>query len=173
MIINYNITAIDNIKIWPLDEVKNYLRISYEYDDQLIVNLISAAIDAAESFTGLSLHVKHVVCVVSNIVGNLYLKYIPVLQINKMSLLSKKEKRDIKNDFGYIQKNNSSLYFKDKYLGKNIEIKYEAGYRDIIPRAIQYGILLHVASMYENSEDGITLSSQIKDLYNPYRVVKL
>ena len=40
MIVNYFMKDIKVEKIWPLKEVKNYLRISHEYDDILIQNLI-------------------------------------------------------------------------------------------------------------------------------------
>lgn len=53
MIINYVVLNIKKVEIWPLEEVKNYLRISHEYDDKLINNLIATSIDVAELFTGL------------------------------------------------------------------------------------------------------------------------
>ncbi|WP_316353510.1 head-tail connector protein [Candidatus Trichorickettsia mobilis] len=47
-------------ELWQLNEVKNYLRISDDYDDNLITNLIDTALVAAENFIGLSLINKHI-----------------------------------------------------------------------------------------------------------------
>ena len=39
MIISYLVKDITAEEIWPLEEVKNYLRISHKYDDNLIQSL--------------------------------------------------------------------------------------------------------------------------------------
>ncbi len=38
--INYKIIAVEKKELWPLAEVKNYLRVSHNNDDKLITNLI-------------------------------------------------------------------------------------------------------------------------------------
>lgn len=171
--VNYIVSNIKNIDIWPLEEVKNYLRISHDYDDRLIANLASAAIESAESFTGLSLHIKQVTCKVNNISNIVHLKYIPILEIDEIYLLECGGKKNITDDFGYVQTDNPCLHFVDSYVGCEVEIEYKAGYKANIPRSIQHGILMHIAVMYENAEDAAILSSQIKDLYIPYRVMKI
>jgi len=89
MIINYVVSSIKSVEIWPLEEVKNYLRISHEYDDKLIANLTATAIDSAELFTGLSLHIKQVNCKVTGVLDVVRLKYIPILEIGEIYLLEK------------------------------------------------------------------------------------
>ena len=174
MIINYVVLNIKKVEIWPLEEVKNYLRISYEYDDKLINNLIATAIDVAELFTGLNFYKRQLSCKVSGLSSTtIRLKYIPILEIDEIYWLKKGEKCNITNDFGYAHTDKLCLSFKSHYVGEDVEIQYRAGYRDSIPRSIQHGILMHIASMYENPESAAMLSAQIKDLYMPYREIKI
>jgi len=72
-----------------------------------------------------------------------------------------------------VHTDNAYLSFDSNYVGKDIEIEYKTGYRENIPRSIQHGILMHIAAMYENTESAAILSVQIKDLYIPYREIKI
>ena len=173
MIVNYVVMDVKIVEIWSLEEVKNYLRISYEYDDQLIVNLMEAAVDSAEKFTGLSLYRRQIVCNIKNAHSSIRLKYIPVMDIQEVYSLNKNDKHKITDSFGYIETENLRLHFMDGYIGEDIQIEYVAGYNNNIPRSIQHGILMHIASMYEHTEDGVNLSSKIRDLYIPYRAIKI
>jgi hypothetical protein len=87
--------------------------------------------------------------------------------------MKKDEKQDITKEFDNIQYGSNIVSVPDRYLKKDLEIKYTAGYADIIPRSISQGILMHIAAMYENAGGGVILSSQIKDLYIPYRAMKI
>ena len=173
MIVNYVVMDVKIVEIWSLEEVKNYLRVSYEYDDQLIVNLMEAAVDSAEKFTGLSLYQRQIVCNIKNAHNSIRLKYIPVMDIQEVYLLNKNDKHKITDSFGYIETENLRLHFMDGYIGEDIQIEYVAGYNNNIPRSIQHGILMHIAAMYEHTEDGVNLSSKIRDLYIPYRAIKI
>lgn len=172
MTTDYIVSDVKNIEIWPLDEVKNYLRISHDYDDKLIVSLIDTAIDSAELFTGLSLRTKQIFCKLNHAMKFIRLKYLPILEIEEIILAGKAESNDVTSEFGDITTNTERLNIPDQYLGKNLEIKYQAGYSEV-PRPIRQGILMHIAAMYENSEDAVILSPQIKDLYAPYRMIKI
>ena len=173
MIVRYVVSGIKNIDIWPLDEVKNYLRVSHDYDDKLIGNLIDAAIESAELFTGLSLHIRQIICRINNAANIIYLNHLPILLIEGIVWMKKDEKQDITKEFDNIQYGSNIVSVPDRYLKKDLEIKYTAGYADIIPRSISQGILMHIAAMYENAGGGVILSSQIKDLYIPYRAMKI
>lgn len=173
MIVNHKILNIRNIETWPLEEVKNYLRITSDYDDVLLIGLVETATNIAESFTGLSLHNRHILCEIKNAKPIIKLKHVPVLRLTGVRLASKDEKEDISDDFGFVETSNSTLHLASHYAGKDVEIEYESGYEEHIPREIQHGILMHVASMYEHSEDGTSINSEIKDLYLPYRVMKI
>ncbi len=75
-------------KIWSLEEVKNYLRVSHSYDDKLIGSLVETAVSAAENFTNLSLAIKHVELTCRlNGRGVAPLKHSPVIEITKVSMV--------------------------------------------------------------------------------------
>jgi len=173
MLVHYIVLGVDDIEIWPVDEVKNYLRISHDYDDKLIANLIDTAIDSAESFTGLSLRTRSIICRINNVSNLIYLKHLPILEIEEVLLLEKEEKIHITSEFEHAQEGAARLGIPDKYIRKNLEIRYKTGYSDVIPRSIRQAMLMHVAAMYENTEDSEVLSNQIKDLYAPYRAIKI
>jgi uncharacterized phiE125 gp8 family phage protein len=65
--------------IFTLKEVKNFLRISHSYDDDLIKNLIDAAIDYAENFTGKFIYTRQIKCSVTQTKNRIQLKYIPFI----------------------------------------------------------------------------------------------
>lgn len=56
--VTYKILSVEEREIWPLEEVKNYLRVSHKNDDKLIANLISSAVITAEQFLALSFCIK-------------------------------------------------------------------------------------------------------------------
>ena len=87
--------------------------------------------------------------------------------------MEKGDKHNITNDFGYVHTDNAYLSFDANHVGKDIEIEYKTGYQNNIPRSIQHGILMHIAAMYKNAESAAILSVQIKDLYIPYREIKI
>ncbi|MDC0865193.1 head-tail connector protein [Rickettsiaceae bacterium] len=171
--VTYQITNTQIKEILSLEEIKNYLRISHDYDDGLIKSLKESAINHAESFTGLSLHKREIICDVQNSQSSILPKYIHIIEVKKVWLLRKNEKREITDSFGYIATDTQSLHFECDHIGDNITIEYIAGYQDSIPRTVQHGILMHVASMYEHAEDGASMSDKIRDLYLPYRVMKI
>jgi len=166
----HQIISLEQKEIWTLPEVKNYLRISHDYDDLLINTLIHSAVENAESFTGLSLHKRRIVSklhIGSN--TSLYLPYIPILEIVRIEQIYDKEKKDVRNDYGQIDVFGHSLQLDPKFFYKELEIEYITGYTDNIPRSIQHGLLMHIAAMYDHTENASTLSPEIKDLYLPYR----
>jgi len=171
--ITYQVTNTQVREIWPLEEIKNYLRISHDYDDRLILSLRESAVDHAENFTGLSLHKRDVTCNVQNTSESIIPKYIPILEIQKMYLINREERTEITDSFGYIATDTQSLHFVRNYIGQDISIEYIAGYQENISRTIQHGILMHVASMYEHAEDGVNMSDKVRDLYIPYRVMRI
>ena len=58
--LTYKILSVEEKEIWPLEEVKNYLRVSHKNDDKLVTNLISSAVITAEQFLALSFCIKKV-----------------------------------------------------------------------------------------------------------------
>ena len=175
MTIYYNIaeTFFDDL-LFTLDELKNYLRVSSDYDDQLIINLSKTAIVAAENSIGISLLSKRIIANIlcsKNIQKLLYPK---IKEIISVHVVTQGEKTDITNSYGFLEQTTNQLFLNAEHKNKNIAVEYVSSYGNKeIPYPIKQGLLMHVALMYELSENNLPISAQIKDLYLPYRILKI
>ncbi|HJD55614.1 MAG TPA: head-tail connector protein [Rickettsia endosymbiont of Pyrocoelia pectoralis] len=161
-------------EIWSLEQVKNYMRVEASYDDDLITGLIDAAITAAENFTKLNFISKQVrfVC---NIEGKkeFLLKYQPLLKILTVTKKSRDMEVNLNLDDYIVDQNVLTL---TKTLdNQELTVDYISGYdKDNIPHAIKHGIMLHVAEMYDRQATScIGLSKEVKNLYLPYRDIRI
>lgn len=173
MRMNYKVLETRIVEIWPLEEVKNYLRVSHRYDDRMIRGLIQTAIESAEKFTSLSLYPRRVECNIENVASSIDFKYSPIIEINALVIKIAGAEQNILDDYGHIETDTQTVHFTSKYVGKDLKITYRAGYKNNIPRAVQHGILMHVAAMYDNPGGSASINSGVKDLYIPYRRLKI
>lgn len=172
MNINYFVKEVIVDEIWSLIEVKNYLRISHVYDDLLIISLIDAAKETAEKFTGLCLNKKIIECKVQNTQASLTLKYVPILEILEISKKNNNVREIITNKFDLTNIASNQINITSEYIGQDLEIKFVAGYR-VLPKMLRHAILLHVSLMYDCPQEGIKLTNSIRDLYQPFRIIKI
>lgn len=160
--------------MWSLEQVKNYMRVEANYDDDLILGLIDAAITAAENFTKLNFISKQIkfVC---NIYGKreFLLKYNPVLRILKVTKKFKDQENEITLDDYVIDQN--ILALTKSLNNEELTVEYISGYdKDNIPHAIKHGIMLHIAEMYDRqAQNCVGLSKEVKNLYLPYRNIRM
>lgn len=171
--ISYRILAIEEREIWALEDVKNYLRVVHKNDDKLITGLINSAIITAEQFLALSFFIKKIICVIDRTPNYLILKYLPISSVTGVFLVTGEDKKDITEDFGHVDPNNQKIWFNQKYLHRKIQVNYDAGLGDKIPKTILHGILMHVGMMYDFGENSVNILSEVKDIYMPYRVLKV
>lgn len=179
MINQYSFRIIDSSaqELWDLDEVKTYLRISHNYDNGIIRNLINTAISAAENFTNLTLITKSI-----EFCTNIYhrsifqLRYIPCAKIEQIIVKKKSYEGELDitlaENVDFIIQNQEFLYLNSSLKrGCDMHMRYYAGFdKDSLPIAIKHGILLHIAQMYDREEFGqVSLNTEIKNLYLPYR----
>lgn len=171
---NFQIINIFPQEIWSLEQVKNYMRVEANYDDDLITGLIDAAITAAENFTKLNFISKQVrfIC---NIYGKkeFLLKYQPLLKILAVNKKSRDMEVNLTLDDYIIDQNVLTL---NKALNNDeLTIEYISGYDKVnIPHAIKHGIMLHIAEMYDRQATNcIGLSKEVKNLYLPYRNIRI
>jgi uncharacterized phiE125 gp8 family phage protein len=169
----YQVISKDKEIIWKLKDVKNYLRISHDYDDDLIESLIETAIEYAENFTGTFIHKRTVNCFVSQINRVFLLKHSPILKLLSVHEKVKNGKNKINDTFGEFAPDDSSLTMNDSYIGLDIEIEYSCGYGVDAPNALKLGMLKHISSMYELNETVINPMAEICSLYQPYRKIKI
>ena len=171
----YNIAeTFFNELLFALDELKNYLRVSHDYDDQLIINLSRTAIAAAENTIGISLYSKRIIANILSTKTILKLRYPKIREIISVHVITQGKKTDITNSYGFFEASTNQLFLNAEYKNKNIEVEYVSFYGNKeIPYPIKQGLLMHIALMYELSENNLQSTNQIKDLYLPYRILKI
>ncbi|RTK92292.1 MAG: phage gp6-like head-tail connector protein [Rickettsiales bacterium] len=175
MTIYYNIaeTFFDDL-LFTLEELKNYLRVSCDYDDQLIINLSRTAIADAENTIGISLHSKKIIANIICSKNIQKLRYPKIKEIISVQVITQGKKIDITNSYGFFESTSNQLYLNAEYKDQNIEVEYISSYGNKeIPYPIKQGVLMHIALMYELSENNLQMNTQIKDLYLPYRILKI
>ncbi len=164
--------SIENI--WSLNEVKNCLRVSYDYDDKYIQGLIQVATESAENYTGLMIQSRNIICSIKDTKKDINLKFRPMHNIEAVWLMDAKQmQEDITTKYGECMLRDGKILLSDRYISKDIQIHYVAGIKDNIPGPIKHGILLHIIGLYEYSDNPSTMSSVLKDLYTPFRMIKI
>ncbi|WP_425360223.1 MULTISPECIES: head-tail connector protein [unclassified Candidatus Tisiphia] len=172
----FRITELMPQAIWTLVEVKNYMRIEGDYDDDLISSLIDAAIMAAENFTKLTIITRRVefVCNIKN-QQNFQLKYQPIKELVKITLTNNSQSMKLQSDQYYLDHDRSLLCLNKKLENYQLMVEYIVGYDKMhIPASIKHGILMHIAEMYDRERQNATsLSTEIKNLYLAYRQLRI
>jgi len=163
-------------KIWSLEAVKNYMRIDGKYDDELISSLIDAALINAENFTKLTISSRRIkfICNVSH-QQHFYLKYRPIKELIEVKLNYLGKENKLTNEQYHADHNLSVLHLDQKLEGSELNVEYIAGFGEgKVPPSIKHGILLHITEMYDREgTEGISLSQEIKNLYLPYRQIRV
>lgn len=162
-----------------LAEAKLYLRVDSNSEDSLISDLIVAARMSAESWLKSSLISQSWKLVYNDYLDSeVELPMSPVTSISSVTVVN----RDTStmtisaNDY-YLNAAKTKLLFDNYVSGFSIEITYNTGYGTAsqIPTPIKYGILAHIAAMYdERGLPGQTnIPPQVSALYAPFRGVLL
>ncbi len=172
----FKVTSVTPQTIWSLEEVKNYLRIEADYDNTLITSLIEAAIIAAENFTKLAI-ISRMIELTGNILNQpqLQLKYAPVQSLEKVTIKIREETWQLQDQQYYVDKATAIFCLNEPLEYQEIVVNYMSGFdAQDIPPAIKHGILLHVAEMYDReSSNNMAMSLEIKNLYLPYRQLRI
>ncbi|MBP7190058.1 MAG: phage head-tail connector protein [Rickettsiaceae bacterium] len=157
-----------------LEDIKNYLRISHDYDDIWLLELINSAIEASENFLR-----KHIIArtieskfyTITNY--SLELPFSPVFHIDRV-VTSYAGQNIICSPENYIL-NDQLLKFQKLSRFEYITVIHKSGYEDqsLIPAAIKQGIMLHVAQMYDSHGTSSAISAEVGKLYQPYRKMRV
>ncbi|MGI4752758.1 MAG: HK97 family phage prohead protease [Janthinobacterium lividum] len=112
---------------------------------------------------------------IQNIYGKreFLLKYNPVLRILKVTKKFKDQENEITLDDYVIDQN--ILALTKSLNNEELTVEYISGYdKDNIPHAIKHGIMLHIAEMYDRqAQNCVGLSKEVKNLYLPYRNIRM
>lgn len=134
-----------------LQEAKEYIRITEDSQDNIIEMLIVAARQAIEKFTGLSIKMSNITCIINNPDGEIELPYQPLYGMITSTNYSNIETT------GLLYKN---LITK----GKNINLAYQAGF-DTVPTDLKIAILDQFAFLYDNRGEMIGESNISEKAY--------
>ncbi len=162
-----------------VEEAKTYLRIDSAEEDILINDLIVAARMSAEQWLRSSLINQTWKLVYNEYVNDgIPLEMLPVVNIVSVILVNRDSSSQvISSDSYYLNASRTSLMLDSRIDGFSIEITYNTGYGNSsqVPTPIKYGILSHIAAMYD--ERGLIgqaiLPAQVSALYSPFREVLL
>lgn len=179
-----------------LGQVKSFLKVDDESDDSLIEDIIKAARQFVEDFTGQSLLEQHwqlkifpkanlkfsmltilrpTVCGVS-----LRLPKVPIIDIEKVWIQYNSQKSYTLSENMYRLEGdacNAQLVIPSIHLGEYpLNIHYKAGYGEnptTIPPLFIQAILMKCAELYENRGDQISIiqPSAIEQLLKPYKIL--
>ena len=129
-----------------LAECKQYMKIDYDEDDELITEMITAAREELEKFTGLSFIPKLLTVQLRNECGGIEVPYGPVYDID-VNLLTDYQGEVINPTL--INITGTDFKFIDTPLTNFIQAQYYAGY-DVLPTALKLAWKAQVMFMYEN-----------------------
>lgn len=167
-----------------LEEVKNYLRIDTDHENELISRLVRAARSIIEDYTGLALITQtwRMTCCGYDVAENsINLGKGPFQELVRAPRIKLGHRvKAIQN----YRLNKSRLQAKIRFLDfidsdQELEIDYRCGYGDSpasIPEPLCQAILLFIADLYENRPGDKTsqaLPGMIRALINPYRIIRL
>jgi hypothetical protein len=154
--------------IYPIEDLKSYLRVSDDSEVRLIKSQFKAAILYAEQFTGVEIAKKTIKCAFEVSGLNKEFEFF----CNVLSVVSMKNSKSEllkKGDDFKIDEN--KIVFSSKIKGR-CEGEFEFGFKDI-PELILQGILRHTALLYDRDLIfGDSLES-IKILYKGYKRIRI
>jgi uncharacterized phiE125 gp8 family phage protein len=169
---SYKILSTAPQDVLKIEAVKNYLRISHDYDDLWLKDLIDAAIDSAENF--LRIKLLSSICEMKFSKINYGVVKLYGHPIAKIIEVYGRDRSGVDHQLLHHSFKDDELQFECGGGFNDLTDKYMVGYinQQDIPAAIG-GIMLHVAEMYDNHGSIILMSSEVQKLYQPYRKMSI
>lgn len=165
----YQILSVNTQEIFELSAIKNYLRISHDYDDPWLLELVECAICSAEKFLRISIIARKIKIRFDRVYNSrIILHSSPISLISEIMLhgdiniICSPENYSIKDQ---------TIIFKKLSRFDYLTIEYIAGYINpsFIPQAIKQGMMLHIAEMYDSHGISGSISLEVQKLYQPYK----
>lgn len=174
-----NITIYQNIKqetlgklnIFTLNLVKSYLKIDDDNDDELLIELINAAVEYAENFVNIQINPVRVSLEYTNIFkDNIVLPHSQILNIENVAIETYGEFKSLEPK--YYKLIGKTVSFKFPIYTEKMQITYTTGFRSDqhIPHLLKQGILAHIKAMYYHEPNGL---DKVHNYYIPFIQFKL
>ncbi|MDR3289772.1 MAG: head-tail connector protein [Rickettsiales bacterium] len=153
-----NLQNESNILPISLATIKNYVRVDFANDDELLTKLLKTAIKNCESYIGKTIIEKTYILSVYEDRCKVKLPYPPVKNINEVNM------EYIYDDVANILSVNTGF--------NRLDVNYTAGMNTIDDELVQ-GILMHVARMYEDKSGYSTMPQNSIFIYQKYKQIRL
>lgn len=166
-------------RVFTLQEVKDFLRVDSNYDNDLINNLQIAVTEVAEKYTSKALIYQTWQIIYDNLQENkVILPISPIVSISSIKQIDKYGNEHILNvaDYELCKIQNTVSFLNYLYNSNKTIIEYVAGYSDDslnIPQAIKQGILNHIGHIYDGKGEVAELPLNTKILYSAYKKMRL
>ena len=158
-----------------LTTVKNFLKVDFDEDDELIKKMIKTAIIQCETNINKSISKKTFVYSIYEIKNNsLILPYSPINSIESIKIIYLNQTQSILSDNEYfLDSVGGILNFKNRPSNfYRIDIEYKAGLTSLNDELIQ-GLLMHIARMYEDRSGYSPIPLNSLNIYKKYKQVRL
>jgi len=162
----------EEAEIVSMREIKSFLRIENDEDDQLLQEMLKAAIVIAESYIGKEIGQKTLKIEFDNISSNLFsFGEIKFSQITEIFGFKNQNKYQIKNYF----KTSKGVIIKDYYNYDKLEIICRSGHsiEDKLTPVIKMSLLAYIALLYENRSGGAQNILDAGKLYSHLKRIKV
>ena len=153
-----------------LESIKKHLWIlgNDEMENKILADLRSCAIDAAESFLCCSL-VEQSLSYVVDTYSTAHI-VLPIGRVEKINNIIHRSKNNLeykKDD--YCIKDQGVMFINGTFCDQ-VQIDYTANWcNGDVPSDIKQGILQHISNIYNKQELALSMLSDIRALYQPYR----
>lgn len=170
----YTLISKPSTLIIDLEEVKNYLKVEHNLEDDLISVLINAAEDAANKYMLRYIRKTTFEYFEESSTSIVELRRARFSSVDSVSILSGDEWEETTD---YQLSSDSDIYGVVKIGASHsaLKIRFSVGDDDEVPPALKTAILIIVANMYENRGDDAELSvipQMAKQILNGYRVIR-
>jgi uncharacterized phiE125 gp8 family phage protein len=159
-----------------LAEAKLYLRVDSTSEDSLISDLIVAARMSAEIYLKSSLISQSWKLIYNDYLdAEVSLLMPPVVDVSSVVIINRDgTSQAVPPANYYLNAVGNKLLFDNYVSGFSIEITYNTGYGSAaqVPQPIKYGLLAHIAAMYDERVNTV-MPRQSISLYSPFREVTL
>lgn len=150
-----------------LTEAKDFCKVDIGTDDALITDMITAARQDCEAYTGVGFVVHNAVANLNNLNGDIYIPYGPLIAINQVT---DADGNILVLDVDYELSGISFKRLKEPKQN-NITIDYTTGY-SVLPQTLKNALLNQIYWLYDNRSQSVDKISPIaQSLLNPFRRV--
>lgn len=164
-IISHELLKQEEVNSITIEEIRNYLRVKHEDDDNILKSLLMSSLEMAEKFLRFNLIVKNFkIKITGRLPKILNLPENPVIKII-----------NINDDFRgyYLSSCKSKIIFTSQILENDSEIIYQSGCEKI-PHSIKEGILRNISLLYDGNQNcEFNIAKDILPLFSLYKKMEL